>query len=109
VATFTGGAWSKPGKGLDASEYCAVCLIDTNPKGKSKIKANCKLPVRSKPGAPYNKSALRSAAGALLGARGGVRGVSASDKKRAARRLVRLMRQAKMSVGPTILRLAGMR
>jgi len=61
VATFTSGAWSKPGKELDASEYCSVCLIDLNPKGKPKVKDLCKLPVRSKPGGPYNRNALRAA------------------------------------------------
>lgn len=106
---FTDAAWSKPGAELDAAAYCAVCLIDLNPKGKAKIKKLCKLPVRSRPGAPYNKSALRSAAGALLGARDGVKGVPANVRRQAARRLVRLMREAKMSVGPTILRLAGMK
>jgi len=107
MATFVGTAWSKPGKELDAAAYCAVCLIDTNPKGKAKIKELCKLPVRSRPGGPYNKNALRAAAAALLGARDGVKGVSASVRRQVAKRLVRLMREAKMTVGPTILRLAG--
>jgi len=106
---FTGAAWSKPGKELDAAAYCAVCLIDLNPKGKAKVKELCKLPVRSRPGAPYNKSALRAAAAALLGARGNLKGVPASVRRQAARRLVRLMREAKMNVGPTVLRLAGMK
>jgi len=51
---FTNEPWDDPATELDANDYCAVCLVDTNEPGAEKIKANCKLPVRRRPGAPYN-------------------------------------------------------
>ena len=74
-----------------------------------KVKDACKLPVRSRPGGQYNRNALRAAAAALAGARGGLKGVSAQDRRKAARRVVRLMREAGINAGPSILRIAGMR
>jgi len=101
---FTNRPWSSPESDLSASDYCAVCLIDTNPPRARKVKARCKLPVRSRPGAPYNRNALRNAAARL----------SQTDappeaKRAAARRLVRLMREAGIEVGESLLRMAGMR
>ena len=109
ATTFVSGRWQAPGKGLDAAAYCKVCLIDTNPPGKTKTKIQCHLPIRQRPGGPVYKQALRSAAAALMGARKPMVGVSASQKKAAARKLVRLMRQAKMEPGASILRMAGMK
>lgn len=105
---FTDEPWESPETQLSASDFCKVCLVDLNPKGAEKVKARCYLPVRRSPGAPYNRNALRAAAAALMGARGGVK-IPAAEKRRAARKLVRLMREAGMSVGEGILRLAGMR
>lgn len=107
MTTFTDAPWSSPESDLDADAFCAVCLIDTNPEGKQKVKDNCKLPIRSKPGGPVNKNGLQAAAGALLGARGGVQGVSPDDKRKAAKTIVSYERQAKMEPGDGILKLAG--
>jgi len=104
--TFTDAAWSSPQSNLDASDYCSVCLVDLNESGETKVKAKCKLPVRSRPGGPYNRSALRAAAAALAGARGGV-DIPAAEKRRAARRLVRLMAAAGITPGDSIKKLAG--
>lgn len=109
ATTFVSGRWQAPGKELDAAAYCKCCLIDLNKKGKTKAKILCHLPVRAKPSGPVYKQALRAAAAALMGARRPMVGVSASEKKAAARKLVRLMRQAKMEPGVSILHLAGMK
>lgn len=103
---FTNEAWSSPRSDLEASAYCACCLLDTNPPGQDKVKALCKLPVRSTPSSPYNRNALRNAASRIFQ----VSDVQPAAKKKAARRLVRLMREADISVSSTsLLRLAGMR
>lgn len=106
MATFTDAAWSTPEGKLDVGQFCGVCLIDTNPSGQTKIKANCKLPIRSAPGGPINKAALRNAAGRIFQ----MTGVSAADKGKAARTLVGYMKQAGIPVGSaSLLRLAGMK
>ena len=104
---FTDASWSSPESQLDASEFCSVCLIDTNPSGAEKTKGNCYLPVRSSPGAPYNTNAIRAAMGGHGIMR--VKGVPAEEKRKAARRLVRLAGEAGIDVGPSIRRLAGMK
>lgn len=102
---FTNAAWSKPAGELDASQYCSVCLIDLN-TGRDKIKAKCKLPLRSRPGAPYNTNAIRNAMGRIFQ----MSGVPAEQKRKAARSLVRLAREAKIEVtSQSLLRLAGER
>lgn len=106
MTTFTGASWNNPVSDLDADAYCAVCLIDTNPEGKQKVKDNCKLPIRSKPGAPVNTNALSAAAAALMGARGGI-DASPADKRAAAKAIVNYERQAKMEPSDGILKLAG--
>ena len=106
MASFSNVAWSKPGGELDAGAYCRVCLIDANPSGKPKTKALCKLPVRKRPGGPVYKAALRNAAGRIFQ----MSGVPSGKKKAAARRLVSLMRQAKIEVSSkALLQLAGRR
>ena len=106
MPTFTDTSWSTPESNLTAQQFCAVCLVDTNPSGQDKIKARCKLPIRSRPGGAINKSALRNAAGRIFQ----MTGVQAEDKRKAARRLVSLMRQAKIEVSSkALLRLAGRR
>ena len=101
---FTDAPWKTPESSLSPEEFCSVCLIDTN-AGKEKVKANCKLPLRSRPGSPYNKGAIRNAMGRIFQ----MKGVPAADKRKAARRLVRLANEAGINVGPSVLRLAGMR
>lgn len=102
---FIDASWSTPKGDLGAADYCKVCLIDENPSGEEKIKAKCKLPVRSRPGGAYNKNAIRNAMGRIFQ----VKGVGGEAKRKAARRLVRLAREAKIEVGESVLRLAGMR
>ena len=109
AVTFSNAPWKGPARGLSAEAYCSVCLIDQNKKGDKKIKIACHLPIRPRPGGPIYKRALRAAAAALAGARKPMVGLSAAEKKAAARKLVRLMRQAKMAVGESTLRLAGMK
>lgn len=89
----------------DADEYCACCLIDENEPRQEKVKERCKLPVRRAPGAPYNIVAMRAATAALLGARGGV-DASAEAKKAAARKLVRLFREAKLEPAEGLIEMA---
>ena len=98
---FTDEGWSTPESDLTPEQFCAVCLIDLN-RGE-KVKANCKLPLKSKPGAPYNKAAIRNAMGRIFQ----MKGVPAGAKRTAARRLVRLANEAGIEVGDSVRRLAG--
>ena len=93
--------------GQDAAGYCACCLIDLN-EGGQKVKGLCKLPVKATPGGPYNLNGMAAAAGALAGARGGL-DAPAEKKAAAARKLVRLYREADKEVPPALARAAGMR
>lgn len=105
---FTEGSWSSPESNLEAGDYCSCCLIDLNPSGQAKVKGLCHLPLKSSPGAPYSKGAIRAA----MGGHGIFRlsGVPADAKRKAARRLVSLAREAKIEVtSQALLRLAGMR
>ena len=101
---FTDAPWSSPKSDLEAADYCSVCLIDTNKPGSEKVKENCSLPIRSKPGAPYNKNAIRNAMSRIFQ----LKGVSAEDKRKAARRLSSLAREAGIEiVSESFKRLAG--
>lgn len=104
---FSSGAWSSPKSDLEAGAYCSVCLIDTNAKGAEKIKDNCKLPVRKTPGGPVNKNAVHAAAAALAGARGGMKGVAASDRRKAANKIIRLYREMGETAPESVYRIAG--
>lgn len=105
MASFSDEPWESPESDLDASAFCAVCLIDLN-EGRDKIKSKCYLPIRKRPGGAVNKAALRNAAARLFV----LKGVPAEEKRKAARSLVRLMRQAKIEIGSeALLRLAGER
>lgn len=104
---FTNAPWSTPESDLSASDFCRVCLIDLNPSGEEKVKSKCYLPVRSRPGAPYNKNAIRAAMGGHGLMR--VKGVPAAAKRKAARRLMRLAQEGGIEVGVTIKRLGGLR
>jgi hypothetical protein len=101
MATFTDAPWSSPESNLSAEQYCSVCLVDQNPAGKPKTKANCHLPIRSKPGAPINKGALRAVASALQGGRGAT--LPGVDKKAVARKVVSMMKQAGMDPGKSMM------
>jgi len=103
---FTNASWSTPESNLTPEQFCSVCLIDANEKGQDKVKSKCKLPIRSRPGGPINKAALRNAAGRIFG----TKGVSAEAKAKAARSLVRYMRAAGIEVtSEKLLQLAGRR
>lgn len=89
----------------DAESYCAACLIDLNPEGEKKVKDKCKLPVKE-PNGTYNRNALIAAAAALAGARGGV-DAPVEEKRKAARKLIRLYREANMTPPESLKKLAG--
>lgn len=85
--------------------YCAACAIDLNESGAKKTQDNCKLPYKE-PGGAINKNALGSAAAALAGARGGLKGVPAAAKKAAARKLRAAYGEAKMDVPDSLKNMA---
>ena len=104
---FTNKRWDGSASRWDtAKAYCDCCLVNLN-EGPSDqwTKGACHLPVRE-PDGPYNTHGLQAAAGVLLGSRGGV-DIPLAEKVKAARKLVRLMREAKMEPGEGILKLAG--
>ena len=88
-ASFTDTPWQSPKSQLEANDYCAVCLVDENTVGEDKIKEKCHLPVRSKPGAPYSRGAIRNAAARLSSTQ-----MSAESKASARRKLIRLAQAA---------------
>jgi len=103
---FTDKPWNgAASKYRDTDEYCGACLIDINPPGEDKIQANCKLPIKE-PDGTYNRNALRAAAAALMGARGGV-DAPQEEKRKAARKLLRLMKEAGIEAGESLRRLSG--
>lgn len=105
MATFSDESWENPESSLSADEFCACSLVDTNPAGQGKIKTLCKLPYKKTPDGPANRNALRNCASRIFQ----MTGVSPEDKRAAARKLVRLMREAGIDVGDSVLRLAGQR
>jgi hypothetical protein len=105
---FTNSPWDGGSveSGQDAAGFCRCCLIDLN-EGE-KVKGQCKLPIRATPGGPINLNAMAAAAGALAGARGGM-DAPGEAKRKAARRLVSLYREAEKEPPPALLRVAGMK
>ena len=105
---FTNTAWDGAAveSGLDADDYCAVCLIDENESGNEKVKGLCKLPVRATPNGPYNVNAIHAATGAH-----GILAVKASPdaKRKAARKLVSLYSEMKEEAPEGVRRIAGAR
>lgn len=67
--------------------------------------SKCKLPVKE-PNGKYNKNGMVAAAQALAGGRGGV-DAPMDAKRKAARKLIRLYREAKMESTESLKRLAG--
>lgn len=104
---FTRTPWSNPESELEAEDFCSVCLVDTNESGAEKIKGNCKLPVRSTPGSAYNINGMQAAYAALRGARGGVSRLSAEDRRKAARKLLRLYTEAGLEIPDPLRQMAG--
>jgi len=105
---FSGKPWGSISESdyKDADAFCAACLIDLNEPGAQKVKAKCKLPVKE-PGGQYNVNAIHAAAAALAGARGGV-DAPPEEKRKAARRLVRLYAEMKEEPPESLRRLAGL-
>jgi len=99
---FSNEPWESPESELDAEEFCAVCLVDMNPSGQPKTKARCKLPVRRRPDAPYNLNAIRNAIARLPQT-----DLPATEKRKAARRLLRLAEEGGIEAGVMLRRLAG--
>ena len=105
MTEFTDAPWSSPESGMSPEDFAKCSLIDMNAPGEPKIKSKIKLPIRSTPGGPVSKAALQNAAGRIFQ----MTGVPPADKKKAARRLVSLMREAGMEVGSnSLMRMAGM-
>jgi hypothetical protein len=104
--------WSdidKPGDYEDAVDYCEACLINLNEGPRDEwVKAKCKLPVYEprKMGRALNRNAVIAAAAALAGARGGV-DAPPEEKRRAARKLLRLYRELEMEPPESLKRIAG--
>jgi len=99
---FTNVPWDSPESRLSASDFCKVCIVDLNAPGEEKIKGKCYLPLRSSPGAPYNKNAIRNAMARLSQTN-----IPAEARRKAARSLVRLAREGGIDVGPATIRMAG--
>lgn len=91
----------------DAASFCKASLIDLNEPGAEKVKAKCKLPVYE-PGGALNRNAVHAAAAALAGARGGV-DAPMEEKRKAARKLIRLYRELDEEPPDSIKRLAGVK
>lgn len=91
----------------DAASFCKASLIDLNESGAEKVKAKCKLPVYE-PGGALNRNAVHAAAAALAGARGGV-DAPVEEKRKAARKLIRLYRELDEEPPDSIKRLAGVK
>jgi len=89
----------------DTNAYCAACLIDLNEPGAEKIQAKCKLPIKE-PDGTYNRNAIRAAAAALMGARTPLQ-APASEKAKAARKLLTIMREAGIQAGESLRKLAS--
>lgn len=72
-------------------QWHSACLVHTH-DGDPTSKSECKLPVKTPDGA-LNRNGVHSAAAALGGARGGLKGVSDDQKKTAAKALKRYYAQ----------------
>jgi len=88
-----------------AAAYCEACLVDENEAGQDKVRSKCHLPVKE-PGGAVNRHALFAAQGALVGARGGA-DLPADVKQAAARKLVRLMQEFKISPAASLQKVAN--
>jgi hypothetical protein len=71
VASFSDKPWGSMSESdyKDANQFCTACLIDLNPTGQEKTKANCTLPVKETTGAD-NRKGIHTAPAVLAGARG---------------------------------------
>lgn len=105
---FTTTAWDGGAaeSGQEAGAFCQCCLIDLNEGPKAKTL--CKLPIRATPGGPINLNAMAAAAAALAGGRGGL-DAPGEAKRKAARRLISLYREAEKDPPPALYRVGGMK
>lgn len=104
VRAVTRKPWNGSASRFEDDEYKRSCLIDRG--GDAPIKERCSLPVLE-PNGDVNVNALGAAAAVLAGARGGLRSVSAADKAKAARKLMRLYMQADMDPPDSLRRVAA--
>lgn len=88
--SFTDASWSSPESSLEVGAFCSCCLMNWNEKGSEPVKQKCALPIRSRPGAPINKNALRNAAARI----NQVKGAPSEVKSRALARLNSLKKSA---------------
>ena len=91
VAAVVRKPWLPDAARFTDDEYARACLVDRG--GDIEVKERCSLPVLE-PDGVLNVNALGNAAGVLMGARGGLRGVKPDIKSRAARKLLRMYDQA---------------
>jgi hypothetical protein len=85
-------AWSDYTKAdYTIEQWHSACLIHIH-DGEPTSKSQCKLPVKTPNGA-LNRNGVHAAAAALAGARGGLKGVSADQKQKAANALKRYYAQ----------------
>lgn len=104
LRAVTNRQWDGSPSRFTDEQYQRSCLIDRG--GDQPAKERCSLPVRE-PDGTINVHALGAAAGALAGARGGLRNVSPDQKAAAARKLIRMYREAEMDPPPGLTALAG--
>ena len=81
--------WTKADYTLE--QWHAACLVHIH-DGEPTSKSQCKLPVKT-PDGSLNRNGVHAAAAALAGARGGLKGVSEEEKKKAANALKRYYSQ----------------
>jgi ribosomal protein S18 acetylase RimI-like enzyme len=92
LAHISEEAWSNYTKAdYTLEQWHAACLIHVH-EGDPTSKSQCKLPVKTPDGA-LNRNGVHAAAAALAGARGGLKGVSADQKKKAGNALKRYYAQ----------------
>lgn len=88
LAHISEASWSDYTKAdYTVEQWHAACLIHLH-DGAPTSKSECKLPVKTPDGA-LNRNGVHAAAAALAGARGGLKGVSADQKQKAANALKR--------------------
>lgn len=101
---FSGVAWDagKAAKGQSPEAFCQCCLIDLNSGRGEKSKNLCKLPLKYSPDGEYNLNAMAVAVGRLLQV-----DAPTAIKKKAAKKLLRLYREAGKEPPETLMRYAG--
>jgi len=92
-----------PSQWKDTDAYCASCALDLNPAGKPKTQDNCKLPYTF-PNGDISRVSVHTCVAALAGARGGLKGVPAAAKKKAAKLFLGLYKTALKEEPPDSLK-----